>query len=371
MMWRHWSADGCTRVTIDGRCGEPASCAANRLKDGDADHCDRRRCDGRLGGLPRGDGWRVGDGAGGGPHRRRHVRRAASPGPIPTTRTPRAYHDLNVAGMKAHAALAEEFGATPWWHGGGNVEWTAPEDRAAQQAKVERLRGVGLRGRMDHAEGSCWNSSPTSIPRQIGDAPIAYYRRGGLARSGGLYRRHAGRRARRAVPTVICGARVSDTVHARWPGDRREDRGWQAVRGRHGGELCRPLGERSGVGCRPASAAGADRGVPGLHPAGRRPGWAASCTRRSSRRGRTVRGASCCTGMRRTRHLRSIRGRVPSMPEARDLVQRLRTLLPCDRRCGAGGGAHGDPADPGDSLLRRRPGATAWKATISPSRTAG
>ena len=36
---------------------------------------------------------------------------------------PKPYHDLNVAGMKAHAALAEEFDATPWWHGGGSLEW--------------------------------------------------------------------------------------------------------------------------------------------------------------------------------------------------------------------------------------------------------
>ena len=44
---------------------------------------------------------------------------------------PRAYHDLNVAGMKAHAALADEFGATLWWHGGGSIEWEAEPDRAA------------------------------------------------------------------------------------------------------------------------------------------------------------------------------------------------------------------------------------------------
>jgi hypothetical protein len=25
--------------------------------------------------------------------------------------------------MKAHAALVDEFGATPWWHGGGSLEW--------------------------------------------------------------------------------------------------------------------------------------------------------------------------------------------------------------------------------------------------------
>src|SRR3954452_761944 len=58
-------------------------------------------------------------------------------------KTPRAYHDLNVAGMKAHAALAAEFGAAPWWHGGGSVEWHAPADRSSQQAKVERLQSWG------------------------------------------------------------------------------------------------------------------------------------------------------------------------------------------------------------------------------------
>jgi len=45
---------------------------------------------------------------------------------------PKPYHDLNVAGMKAHAALADEFGATPWWHGGGSLEWEAEPDRVAQ-----------------------------------------------------------------------------------------------------------------------------------------------------------------------------------------------------------------------------------------------
>src|SRR3974377_2067012 len=31
---------------------------------------------------------------------------------------PKPYHDLNVAGMNGHAAISDEFGATPWWHGG-------------------------------------------------------------------------------------------------------------------------------------------------------------------------------------------------------------------------------------------------------------
>src|ERR1700738_543727 len=41
---------------------------------------------------------------------------------------PKPYHDLNVAGMRAHAELADEFGATPWWHGGGRLEWEAETD---------------------------------------------------------------------------------------------------------------------------------------------------------------------------------------------------------------------------------------------------
>src|SRR5260370_6357875 len=53
---------------------------------------------------------------------------------------PKPYHDLNVAGMKAHAALADEIGATPWWHGGGSLEWEAEPDRAARRENSERRR---------------------------------------------------------------------------------------------------------------------------------------------------------------------------------------------------------------------------------------
>src|SRR3984885_11122060 len=81
---------------------------------------------------------------------------------------PKPYHDLNVAGMKAHAALAEEFGATPWWHGGGNVEWTAPEDRAAQQAKVERLRAWGYAAEWITPR-QLLELEPDIDPAQIGD----------------------------------------------------------------------------------------------------------------------------------------------------------------------------------------------------------
>jgi glycine/D-amino acid oxidase-like deaminating enzyme len=59
-------------------------------------------------------------------------------------KTPRAYHDLNVAGMRAHSALGDEFGATPWWHGGGNLDWRATDlARAELNDRVERLRAWG------------------------------------------------------------------------------------------------------------------------------------------------------------------------------------------------------------------------------------
>lgn len=88
---------------------------------------------------------------------------------------PRPYHDLNVAGMQAHAALRAEFGGTPWWHGGGNVEWFSAEvAREEQRRKVERLRA------WDYAVD--WLTPPQLAELEpdvdrasVGDAPVAYY----------------------------------------------------------------------------------------------------------------------------------------------------------------------------------------------------
>jgi len=56
-------------------------------------------------------------------------------------KTPRAYHELNVEGMRAHAALRADFGACPWWHGGGNVHMAAGDaERAALRERIDRLR---------------------------------------------------------------------------------------------------------------------------------------------------------------------------------------------------------------------------------------
>lgn len=54
---------------------------------------------------------------------------------------PRAYHDLNAAGIAEHRALAAEFAAAPWLHLDGELEWAAtPAENDALRANADRLR---------------------------------------------------------------------------------------------------------------------------------------------------------------------------------------------------------------------------------------
>jgi len=59
-------------------------------------------------------------------------------------KTPRDYHDLNVASMEEHAALAKELGGGGWLHQDGALAWeeTAP-GHARLGAAVERLAAWG------------------------------------------------------------------------------------------------------------------------------------------------------------------------------------------------------------------------------------
>src|ERR1700740_2758256 len=87
---------------------------------------------------------------------------------------PKPYHDLNVAGMKAHMALADEFGATPWWHGGGSLEWEAEPDRAAQRRNIEQLRSWGYAAEWITLR-QVQELEPDIDPATIGDAPVAFF----------------------------------------------------------------------------------------------------------------------------------------------------------------------------------------------------
>jgi glycine/D-amino acid oxidase-like deaminating enzyme len=58
-------------------------------------------------------------------------------------KTPRAYHDLNAAGLHAHFALRAQFPSTPWLHDGGSLEIVNGERAAILEAKISRLRDWG------------------------------------------------------------------------------------------------------------------------------------------------------------------------------------------------------------------------------------
>lgn len=120
---------------------------------------------------------------------------------------PRPYHELNVAGMRAHAALEEEFGSIPWWHGGGSVEWAATDEgRAELQARVERLRAWGYAA--EWLTISQLNAlEPDVDPRIPGDGPIAYFPEEGWL-DAVPYAHAMLRDAQRAGATLHCGARV-------------------------------------------------------------------------------------------------------------------------------------------------------------------
>jgi glycine/D-amino acid oxidase-like deaminating enzyme len=124
---------------------------------------------------------------------------------------PRPYHNLNVGGMKAHAALRDEFGATPWWHDGGSLEWEPQADRAAQKQNVEQLQSWGYAAEWIDTR-QLQELEPDIDLATVGDAPVAFFPEEGWldpvpyssALLSAAQRRHGAR--------VICGARVADLV---------------------------------------------------------------------------------------------------------------------------------------------------------------
>jgi glycine/D-amino acid oxidase-like deaminating enzyme len=123
---------------------------------------------------------------------------------------PKPYHDLNVAGMKAHAALSNEFGALPWWHGGGSIEWEAEPDRATQHENIARLQSWGCAAEWITAR-QVRELEPDIEPATIGDAPVAFFPEEGWL-DPVVYAHAMLSAARRHGAKVICGARVVDQI---------------------------------------------------------------------------------------------------------------------------------------------------------------
>lgn len=124
-------------------------------------------------------------------------------------KTPRAYHDLNVAGMKAHAALREEFAATPWLHLNGSLEWADEAGQAVQRERLERLRGWGYAAEWI-SQAQLRELAPDIDPAAVGDAPVAWFPEEGWV-DPVVYAHAMLAAARRLGARVEIGARVMRT----------------------------------------------------------------------------------------------------------------------------------------------------------------
>lgn len=59
-------------------------------------------------------------------------------------KTPRAYHELNTAGIAEHRRLAAELGAAPWLHLDGGLQWAgSTEEQVALRSEAARLASWG------------------------------------------------------------------------------------------------------------------------------------------------------------------------------------------------------------------------------------
>jgi glycine/D-amino acid oxidase-like deaminating enzyme len=121
---------------------------------------------------------------------------------------PREYQDLNVAGMRAHVALRDELGATPWLHDTGNIEWFFEEKRReAQRKKIETLHAWGYPVEwLTLAELRALE--PDIDPSAVGDSPIAFFPEEGWV-DPVPYAHAMIEGARRYGATVHIGTRVS------------------------------------------------------------------------------------------------------------------------------------------------------------------
>lgn len=63
-------------------------------------------------------------------------------------KTPRAYFDLNVAGMAEHRGLAEELSPGDWLHPSGNLIWAEGNAFADLQQRVNRLKAWGYQAEL-------------------------------------------------------------------------------------------------------------------------------------------------------------------------------------------------------------------------------
>lgn len=92
-----------------------------------------------------------------------------------TSKTPRPYFALNVAGMQAHIALKREFGEAPWFKQTGSLEWrTTTDGRERQLDSFQREQDWGYE--VEWLEKKTLAKMEPDIDiAAIGDSPVAFY----------------------------------------------------------------------------------------------------------------------------------------------------------------------------------------------------
>ena len=125
---------------------------------------------------------------------------------------PRAYHDLNVAGMNAHRALKAELGGNaPWLHEVGNLDWrSGPQESAALLERVRRLKSWDYPAEILTAR-QLVELEPDIDAASIGDAAIAFFPSEGYI-DPASYIAALLQAARRRGAKVVTGAKVADLV---------------------------------------------------------------------------------------------------------------------------------------------------------------
>ncbi|OIV36693.1 hypothetical protein BIV57_14985 [Mangrovactinospora gilvigrisea] len=107
---------------------------------------------------------------------------------------PRAYHDLNTAGMRAWRALAPQLGGAAWYRPVGNLEWAGDADaRAALYARVQRLRSWGYAARLVGRREALGIEPSLSLPEDVTEA--AWFPEEGYLLTGPLMERLLARAA--------------------------------------------------------------------------------------------------------------------------------------------------------------------------------
>lgn len=83
-------------------------------------------------------------------------------------KAPRAYHDLNVAGIRAWEQLAAGLGDAAWYRPVGNLEWAAaPSGHSELAARVRRLAGCGYPARLISAAEAVELEPSLHLPRTV------------------------------------------------------------------------------------------------------------------------------------------------------------------------------------------------------------